>query len=175
MDDARKVKAKLCRVHSCTSYARARGLCSAHGAMGFCSVEGCATAAHSKGLCRKHGTVKNPKPLCRMPGCKTLSQKDMLCRKHGAYGVCKTRTCFSMAVNSTGLCNKHGARGFCSVDGCATAAHPSSKGLCGKHGGGTKQPCSMPGCKSLSMKDMLCRKHGAYGVCTAPTLSLIHI
>ena len=33
----------------------------------------------------------------------------------------------------------------------------------------TKPPCCMPGCKSRSVKHMLCTKHGAHGVCKAPT------
>lgn len=115
--------------------------------MKTCRVQGCTTNARARGLCYKHSSVKQTKPPCCMPGCKTTSKKGMLCKKHGAYGVCTAPTCLTMATNSTGLCKKHGANGFCSVDGCATAA--KSKGLCHTHGGGTNQPCCMPGCKSM--------------------------
>ena len=47
----------------------------------------------------------------------------------------------------------------CSVLGCI--AHAVARGVCREHSSAkqTRQPCCMPGCKSQSQKDMLCRRH----------------
>ena len=45
---------RVCREEGCDKWARASGLCVAHGGVGRtkpCSVEGCGTLAASKGLC----------------------------------------------------------------------------------------------------------------------------
>ena len=46
---------RVCREEGCDKWARAGGLCKAHGGGKPCSVEGCDTLAASRGLCGKHG------------------------------------------------------------------------------------------------------------------------
>jgi hypothetical protein len=50
---------RVCREQGCDKWAKAGGLCIAHGGGNRkpCSIEGCGTLANSRGLCWKHGGV----------------------------------------------------------------------------------------------------------------------
>ncbi|KAF0698609.1 Aste57867_10766 [Aphanomyces stellatus] len=54
-------------------------------------------------------------------------------------------------------------RSQCQVEGCATAA--VSKGLCVRHGGGTR--CSEPGCTKRTKRFRRCYMHGGFILCSA--------
>ena len=72
---------------------------------------------------------------------------------------CSVEGCGTL-VHSRGLCRKHGGgtKKLCLVEGCGTL--PQTRGLCRKHGGGTKKLCLVEGCGTLVHSRGLCRKHG---------------
>eukprot|EP00729_Bicosta_minor_P007310 gene7310-biopygen16918 len=169
-----------CSVEGCTTKAKARGLCSKHGAYGKCVTMGCVTNARKRGgHCFAHGK----KVACAHPNCSTpLVPGKGVCVKHGAFGICtawgcktnahagKKGHCFkhskdkptcstsdcSNDVVARGLCEKHGARGFCSTAGCDTGARKD--GLCKKHG--AKKICTFNDCKTYAVARGLCVRHG---------------
>ena len=77
----------VCREQGCDKWAKAGGLCRAHGGGSPrtkpCSMEGCGTLAVSKGLCWKHGGGTPRTKPCSVEGCGKLAQSRGLCFKHG--------------------------------------------------------------------------------------------
>eukprot|EP00729_Bicosta_minor_P032723 gene32723-biopygen30523 len=174
---------KPCSMEGCTTNAKARGLCSKHGAYGKCVTMGCVTNARKKGgHCSKH----SKKVACAAPNCSTpLVDGKGVCAKHGAHGICTAWGCKTNAasgkkghcthhskdkptcsasdcsngVAARGLCYAHGAQGFCSTAGCDTGARKD--GLCTKHG--AKKICTFNDCTTAANARGLCVRHGGGG------------
>ena len=70
----------VCREQGCDKWAKAGGLCTAHGGGKPCSMEGCGMLAVSRGLCRKHGGSKP----CSVEGCDKQPQggHEGMCKRH---------------------------------------------------------------------------------------------
>ena len=147
----------ICSTLECNNGVVVRGLCVRHGAYGWCNVDGCNAGANKGGLCTKHSI----RPICLFYDCTVVSLTRGLCVRHGGgrTKMCEIEGCKTLA-HARGRCVRHGAYGWCKVDGCTT---PAARGFehCIKHGGGKKKkPCSLAGCTSISHKRGLCSKHG---------------
>jgi len=109
-------------------------LCKAHGGGAQCGHEGCDKRDAGRGFCTKHGGGKR---------CNFKNGLIALCDKASQAG--------------TDYCVKHGGGLRCSEPGCVVGA-AGKTGFCIRHGGGRR--CKKYKCKSLSIINGFCSKHG---------------
>jgi hypothetical protein len=126
---------QLCKKYDFDAYARA-----------VCVNPG-TTKVHARGLCGKHDF--DARVVCVHPGCTTKAHAHGQQQVKYNGGVAKALCCVHSGCipNSVARGCKHGAyesaNGVCVHPGCTTKSQ--SRGLCGKHGGGTpKAMCAQP-------------------------------
>ncbi|RLN72103.1 hypothetical protein BBJ28_00013836 [Nothophytophthora sp. Chile5] len=102
---------KRCSLDGCSSLARSRGLCKAHGGGKRCQVPGCGLSDQGGGCCIRHGGGKR----CQVPGCDKSAQSRHFCKAHGGGMRCKTPGC-EKSSQGGGCCRSHG--------GGTTRRHP---------------------------------------------------
>ncbi|CAK4915780.1 unnamed protein product [Aphanomyces euteiches] len=99
----KKRKLKKCIVHGCTSGARSRGLCKAHGGGKRCGTEGCNLSDQGGGYCIRHGGGKR----CEYDGCDKSAQSKRFCKAHGGGVRCDVPGCVKSSQGG-GKCRAHG-------------------------------------------------------------------
>ncbi|RHY26341.1 hypothetical protein DYB32_007728 [Aphanomyces invadans] len=99
----KKRKLKKCIVHACTSGARSRGLCKAHGGGKRCGMDGCNLSDQGGGFCIRHGGGKR----CEFDGCDKSAQSKRFCKAHGGGVRCVVTGCIKSSQGG-GKCRAHG-------------------------------------------------------------------
>ncbi|RLN94357.1 hypothetical protein BBJ28_00016494 [Nothophytophthora sp. Chile5] len=94
---------KRCSLDGCSSLARSRGLCKAHGGGKRCQVPGCGLSDQGGGCCIRHGGGKR----CQVPGCDKSAQSRHFCKAHGGGMRCKVPGC-EKSSQGGGCCRSHG-------------------------------------------------------------------
>ncbi len=119
---------------------------------------------------------------CEREHCNSKAVKNYLCSKHGAYGMCIEPGCDTGAYFGNGQkCYRHGLyrKCLCQTEGCNGYATPKSDfkycythhvKVIGKNFVDGRARCSK--CHLKSIKNSLCFKHGAYGMCDEPKCNL---
>ncbi|KAF0720338.1 Aste57867_393 [Aphanomyces stellatus] len=103
MEGKKKRKLKKCIVHACTSGARSRGLCKAHGGGKRCGTDGCNLSDQGGGYCIRHGGGKR----CEHDGCDKSAQSKRFCKAHGGGVRCDVAGCVKSSQGG-GKCRAHG-------------------------------------------------------------------
>ncbi|GMF15280.1 unnamed protein product [Phytophthora lilii] len=171
---------RRCEVEGCTSLARSRGRCKAHGGGGRCQFEGCTRAAQSGGRCVAHGGGMR----CSFANCHSGAQSRGLCKRHGGGARCGAEGC-SKSAQGNGLCREHGGGYKCKFPGgctnwaqtggfclrhCpeqASAVSPRSSAAAAECVSFTtrKTPCRVEGCVHGAERPGLCRMHNVKPRC----------
>ncbi|OQR80642.1 hypothetical protein THRCLA_23446 [Thraustotheca clavata] len=103
LEPKKKRKLKKCIVHGCTSGARSKGLCKAHGGGKRCGREGCNLSDQGGGFCIRHGGGKR----CEFLGCDKSAQSKRFCKAHGGGVRCDVKDCMKSSQGG-GKCRAHG-------------------------------------------------------------------
>lgn len=149
-------KAKICRMHECSSEAaKNTPYCKQHSGTRICEYkEGCTKCAQGRTrFCIGHGGGRR----CTFSGCNKGARDHRFCAAHGGGRRCNEANCNKSAVGGTFKCSGHGGGRRCQMENCDKCAQSGTK-FCVKHGGGKR--CAIEGCSKVARgKSNLCMFH----------------
>ena len=142
-------------MEGCVSKAKARDLCTKHGAYGACK-------AIAPPMRRAVAIAESMGGEARVLLCAIAD--GISCARHGANGICAADGCTRNARTGKKVCHVHSTdKKPCTVTGCTSYA--VVRGRCRKHDG--NRMCSTAGCDTAIKARGLCARHGAMGFCSA--------